>query len=285
MSPPEAQAVALAAPRLFRAPAARPVPVRRRLGPGPAIPFAGAIGPLLILAVWSLSSVAGWADPRLLPAPWRVVETAVQLIESGRLQDNLAISALRAAIGLSLGVVIGTVLALIAGLNRLGDAVIDGPVQIKRAIPNLALVPLLMLWLGIDEVMKITIITLAVVAPIYVHTHNGLRAIDQRYVELAQSLDLSQWRFIRDVVLPGALPGFLLGLRFAMTSAWLSLVVVEQINAVSGIGYMIDLARSHGQTRIILVGIAVYAILGLVSDLGVRLLQKRVLRWRRSLAE
>lgn len=267
--------------------AAAPVaarPRRRRLGPGPALPFSILIGPALLLALWALASVAGWADPRLLPAPWLVVETAFQLIDSGRLQDNLAVSAARAATGLGLGILIGTTLAIIAGLNRLGDAVIDGPVQIKRAIPNLALVPLLMLWLGIGEEMKVTIITLAVVAPIYVHTHNGLRAIDLRYVELAESLGLTQRQFIRDVVLPGALPGFLLGLRFAVTSAWLSLVVVEQINAISGIGYMIDLARSHGQTRVIMVGIAVYAILGLASDLAVRLLQRRLLRWRRSLA-
>ena len=110
-------------------------------------------------------------------------------------------------------------------------ALIDGPVQIKRAIPTLALIPLLILWFGIGESMKVTTIVLAVIVPIYIHTHNALRSIDSRYVELAETLRMSQKDFILQVVLPGALPGFLLGLRFAVTLCWVSLVVVEQINA------------------------------------------------------
>jgi sulfonate transport system permease protein len=120
--------------------------------------------------------------------------------------------------------------------------------------------------------------------PIYIHTHNGLRTIDSRYVELAQTVGLSQWDFVRRVVLPGALPGFLLGLRFAVTGAWLSLVVVEQINSTSGIGYMMELARTYGQTDIIIVGLVVYGVLGLLSDAVVRLVQRRALSWRRTLA-
>ena len=147
-----------------------------------------------------------------------------------------------------LGIVLGVVLALIAGLSRTGEAVLDGPIQLKRAIPSLALLPLLILWFGIGETMKIITITLGVFVPIYLHTHNGLRAIDSRYVELAETVGLSRREFIRRVVLPGALPGFLLGLRFAVTGAWLSLVVVEQINSTSGIGYMMELARTYGQT-------------------------------------
>jgi sulfonate transport system permease protein len=123
-----------------------------------------------------------------------------------------------------------------------------------------------------------------VFVPIYLHTHNGLRMIDSRYVELAQTVGLSQWEFVRRVVLPGALPGFLLGLRFAVTGAWLSLVVVEQINSTSGIGYMMELARTYGQTDIIIVGLVVYGVLGLLSDAVVRLIQRRALSWRRTLA-
>lgn len=166
-----------------------------------------------------------------------------------------------------------------------GEAVLDGPIQIKRAIPSLALLPLLILWLGIGESMKVTTITLGVFVPIYIHTHNGLRTIDSRYVELAQTVELSRWEFIRRVVLPGALPGFLLGLRFAVTGAWLALVVVEQINSTSGIGYMMELARTYGQTDIIIVGLVLYGALGLLSDGAVRLIQRRALSWRRTLAD
>lgn len=120
--------------------------------------------------------------------------------------------------------------------------------------------------------------------PVYVHTHGGLRSIDARYVELAESLRLGRWEFIRKIALPGALPGFVMGIRLALTSAWLSLVVVEQINATSGIGYMISLARSYGQTEIIVVGLAVYGVLGLATDALVRFVEGKALSWRRTLA-
>ena len=258
---------------------------RRRLSPGKPIRFGAAIGPVLLLAIWSIGSAAGWIDPRVLSAPWTVVTTTGELIADGRLQSNLLTSAQRAFAGLGIGVVLGVALALAAGLSRWGEAVLDGPIQIKRAIPSLALMPLLILWLGIGESMKITTITLGVFVPIYLHTHNGLRSIDSRYVELAQTVGLSRSEFIRRVVLPGALPGFLLGLRFAVTAAWLSLVVVEQVNSTSGIGYMMELARTYGQTDIIIVGLVVYGVLGLVSDGAVRLIQRKALSWRRTLAD
>lgn len=217
---------------------------RRRLGPGPAIPFGLALGPALLLAVWTAGSALGWIDPRVLPAPWTVVEAFRTLIAEGRLQDHLATSAGRAFLGLAIGVAVGLVLALVSGLSRLGEALVDGLVQINRAVPTLALIPLLILWFGIGEFMKVATIVLAVIIPIYIHTHNGLRSIDGRYVELAETLRMSRKDFVLQVVLPGSLPGFLLGLRFAVTLCWVSLVVVEQINASSGLGYMIDLARA-----------------------------------------
>ncbi|WP_052848954.1 ABC transporter permease [Streptomyces avicenniae] len=270
-----------------RADAPAPAPVRRarRLGPGRPIPFGWAIGPALLLAVWSIGSATGWIDPRNLSAPWDVVRTAGDLIADGRLQEHLWASARRALAGLALGVAAGLVLAVVSGLSRLGEGVIDGPVQIKRSIPSLALIPLLILWFGIGESMKIITITLGVLVPVYLHTHNGLRAIDSRYVELAETVRLGRAAFLRHVVLPGALPGFLLGLRFAVTAAWLSLVVVEQVNATSGIGYMMELARTYGQTDVIVVGLVVYGLLGLLSDGLVRLVQRRALTWRRTLAD
>jgi sulfonate transport system permease protein len=268
-----------------QAASAQTVRRRRRLGPGKPIRFGAVIGPVLLLAIWSIGSAVGWIDPRVLSAPWTVVTTTGELIADGRLQSNLLTSAQRAFAGLGIGVVLGVALALVAGLSRWGEAILDGPIQIKRAIPSLALMPLLILWLGIGESMKITTITLGVFVPIYLHTHNGLRSIDSRYVELAQTVGLSRSEFIRRVVLPGALPGFLLGLRFAVTAAWLSLVVVEQVNSTSGIGYMMELARTYGQTDIIIVGLVLYGALGLLSDGVVRLIQRKALSWRRTLAD
>ncbi len=257
--------------------------VRRRLGPGKRIPFSLAIGPILLVGLWCLLSWTGRLDPRTLSEPWVVVSTARDLIENGRLQDALQTSAVRAFAGLGLGTAVGTLVALISGLSRVGEAVIDGPIQVKRAIPTLALLPLLILWLGITEEMKIITIALAVMIPVYIHTHNGLRGIDGRYAELAETVEIGRPEFIRNVVLPGAMPGFLLGMRFAVTTALLSLVVVEQINSTSGIGYMITLASHYGQTEVMVVGLVVYALLGLTADGAVRFIERRALAWRRTL--
>jgi sulfonate transport system permease protein len=259
-------------------------PLARKLGPGRRVRFAGAVGPLLLAAVWVAGSATGFIDERTLSAPWTVVSTARELIQEGRLQENLWVSTQRALLGLGFGVAVGVVLAVISGLSRVGEAVIDGPVQIKRAIPALALIPLLILWFGIGESMKVITITLGVFVPIYLQTHAGLRAIDSRYVELAQTVRLSRWGFLRKVVVPGALPDFLLGLRYAVTAAWLSLVVVEQVNSTSGIGYMMQLARTYGQTDVIVVGLVLYGLLGLLSDAAVRLVERRALSWRTTLA-
>ncbi|MFI8949861.1 ABC transporter permease [Streptomyces sp. NPDC053750] len=275
-APPEAKAPA-AAVRPRR-------PHRRRLGPGKPVPYGWAIGPVLLLVLWATASGFGLVDVRSLPAPWTIAYTAGDLTDNGKLQSHLTTSAQRALFGLLFGVVAGLLLALVSGLSRLGEAVIDGPVQIKRAIPSLALIPLLILWFGIGETMKVITIALGVFVPVYIHTHNGLRTIDSRYAELAETVGLGRLAFVRHVVLPGALPGFLLGMRFAVTGAWLALVVVEQVNATSGIGYMMELARTYGQTDVIIVGLVVYGLLGLVSDALVRLVERRALSWRRTLA-
>jgi sulfonate transport system permease protein len=241
------------------------------------------LGPALLVFVWTLGSYLGLIDPRVLPAPWTTAATAVDLIREGRLQANLAISSWRAAQGLAFGVSVGLVVALLSGLSLLGGYLFDGLVQVKRAIPTLALIPLVVIWFGIGETMKVTVISLAVFVPIYLNTHTALRGIETRYVELAETVGLSRAAFVRDVVLPGALPGFLLGLRFGVMAAWLALVVVEQLNATSGIGYMINLARTYAQTDVIVVGLVVYALLGLASDMAVRALDSRLTAWRRTL--
>jgi sulfonate transport system permease protein len=263
------------------APAPRP---RRRLGVGQADPLGWLLGPALLILVWTVGSMTGVIDGRVLPAPWATVATAADLLQQGRLQANLAISAWRAAQGLAFGVGAGVLVALASGLSLTGGYVFDGLVQVKRAIPTLALIPLIILWFGIGEIMKVTVISVSVFIPIYLNTHAALRGIETRYVELAETLGLSRWAFIRQVVLPGALPGFMLGLRFGVMAAWLALVVVEQLNATSGIGYMINLARTYAQSDVIVVGLVVYALLGLASDLAVRSLETRTLGWRRTFA-
>jgi sulfonate transport system permease protein len=217
--------------------------VRRRLGPGRRIRFAFWIGPLLVLAVWSAGSSTGLISPAILTAPWDVVRAFGEQWTEHDLLGNILSSLRRAVLGLAFGVIGGTVLAVVSGLSRIGESLFDGPIQIKRSIPTLALIPLFIAWFGIGEQMKIVTIVLISLVPIYVHTHNGLRGIDGRYAELAETIGIGRGEFVRHVVLPGALPGFLLGMRFAVTSSLLGLVVVEQYNATSGIGHMITLAE------------------------------------------
>ncbi|MEV2261406.1 ABC transporter permease [Streptomyces anulatus] len=257
---------------------------RRRLGPGRTVPFGRLIGPVLLVALWWAASASGHLDPRILSGPGSVLSTAADLVATGRLQDNVLISLQRAGLGLLFGATAGVVLAVTAGLSRSGEYLLDGPLQIKRAIPSLAMLPLLILWLGIGEQMKVTVIALGVAVNMYINTYASLTSIDSRYVELAEGLDLGRAQFLRKVVVPGSLPGFFVGLRLGVTSSWLGLIVVEQINSTSGIGYMMFQAQQYAQSDVIIVGLVAYGIFGFASDAGVRVIERKVLSWRRTLA-
>ncbi|MFJ5967377.1 ABC transporter permease [Streptomyces sp. NPDC093060] len=257
---------------------------RRRLSPGRRLPAARLAGPLLLLALWAAASAAGQLDPGAIPAPWTVLRTGAHLWTDGTLPTDILTSLTRAAYGFAIGLTAGVALALAAGLSRAGEALIDGTVQLNRAIPTLGLIPLFILWLGIGETFKIAIIAIVVYIPLYLNTHAALSGIDSRYVELAEVQGLSRFAFIRQVVIPGALPGFFVGLRLAVTGSWLGLVVLEQINATSGLGYLMFQAQNYGQTDVILVGLLIYGVFGLVSDSVVRLIERRVLSWRRTLS-
>jgi sulfonate transport system permease protein len=259
-------------------------PTRPRLGPGRAVPYGRVLGPVVVLAAWWAASAGGLIDPRLLPAPDTVRTAALELIERGTLQDSLLVSLQRAGIGFSIGATVGIVLALLAGLSRSGEAVVDGWMQVQRSVPTLGLIPLMILWLGIGETFKVVIIAIVVAILIYIQTYAGLTGIDSRYVELAETVDLSRARFIRLVVLPGALPGLFVGLRLAVTGSWLSLVVLEQINATSGIGYLMFQAQNYAQTEVIVVGLVVYGLFGFVSDGLLRIVERKVLSWRSTLS-
>ncbi|MGW0282038.1 ABC transporter permease [Streptomyces sp. NPDC003236] len=257
---------------------------RRRLSPGRRLPAARLAGPLAVLALWAAASAAGALDPGAIPEPWTVLRTAGHLWTDGTLPTDVLTSLRRAAYGFAIGLTAGVLLALVSGLSRAGEALIDGTVQLNRAIPTLGLIPLFILWLGIGETFKIAIIAIVVYIPVYLNTHAALSGIDTRFVELAEAQGLSRFAFVRRVVIPGALPGFFVGLRLGVTGSWLGLVVLEQINATSGLGYLMFQAQNYGQSDVILVGLLIYGVFGLISDSVVRLVERRVLSWRRTLS-
>jgi sulfonate transport system permease protein len=237
------------------------------------------VGPALVLLLWWVATTLEWISPILLPSPGTVLATGVDLVTTGVLGENLLVSLGRAGVGLAIGVTAGVLLALLTGLSRTGELLVDSNVQMLRAMPILALQPLVIVWFGIGEPTKILLVALAVTFPVYINTHAAIRAVDVRFVELARTVDLSRWDLVRRVVLPGALPGFLTGLRFATAISWLVLVVAEQINATAGIGYLMTQARTVARTDIIIVGLIVYALLGLVSDILVRTIERKALVW------
>lgn len=241
--------------------------------------------PLLLILLWEVGSRTGLVPERVLAAPSTVAATFWAMIVSGELASNLLVSLGRVVAGLVIGVFTGSVLALAAGLSKRGELAIDPPVQMLRTVPALALSPLLIVWLGIGESAKIALIAFATTFPVYLNLYNGVRGVDVRLVEAARSFGLKGLSLILHVIIPGALPSFLVGLRYALSVSVLILVVAEQINAQAGLGYLINNARDFMRTDTIVVCLLVYALLGLGADFIVRMLEARLLAWRPSLVQ
>lgn len=238
------------------------------------------ISPLVILVAWQTASATGVLSPELLAPPTQVFTAAGELIRSGELQEGLVVSLQRVAIGIVIGASAAVLLAVVAGLSRWGEDSIDPPVQMLRTLPHLGLVPLFIIWFGIGETPKIALVALGVAFPIYLNVHGGIRGVDARLLEAASVLGFTRREQIQHVVLPAALPHALVGLRLSLGIAWLTLIVGEQVNADAGLGYLINNAREFSRTDVIVVGLLVYAAMGLITDAAVRLLERRALRWR-----
>lgn len=238
------------------------------------------LSPLVLVLLWQAASMAGLVSPRTLGSPGQILVAGWGLLASGELSWHLLVSLGRVATGLAIGLTIGAGLALVAGLSRLGEDIVDAPVQMLRTLPFLALVPLLILWFGIGETPKIALVAMGTAFPIYLNLFAGIRGAEPRLVEMGRVFGLDRRGLIRHVVLPGALPSALVGLRYSLGVAWLSLVVAEQVNAGAGIGYLINDARDFLRTDVILVCLLLYALLGLGADTLVRALERRALAWR-----
>ncbi|MFJ4200891.1 ABC transporter permease [Streptomyces sviceus] len=237
-------------------------------------------GPVLLLALWQLLSSTGVLTADVLASPGRIAQVAGDLVADGSLTSAMTTSLQRVAGGLLLGTLIGTGLALVSGLFRVGEDIVDAPVQMLRTVPFVGLIPLFIIWFGIGEAPKIAIITLGVTFPLYLNVYAGIRGVDAQLIEAGESLGLSRWGLVRHVILPGALPGALTGLRYSLGIAWLALVFAEQVNADSGIGFLMVQARDFLRTDVIVVCLIVYAFLGLLADFVVRSLERLLLQWR-----
>lgn len=205
-------------------------------------------------------------ENRILPAPTAVVSAFWHLLISGELWQHVKVSAGRALLGLFIGGGLGLLLGLLNGSSRFASTLLDTTLQMIRNIPALALIPLVILWFGIDETAKLFLVAVGVFFPIYINTYHGIRSVDPQLIEMGKSYGLSRWQLYKEIILPGAMPSILVGLRFALGLVWVLLIVAETISAQAGIGYMTMNAREFLQTDVVLVGILLYALLGKLAD-------------------
>ena len=235
--------------------------------------------PAVLVLAWQLASSQGWLSTRVLPAPLDVVTSAWALTLSGELWTHVKVSAGRALTGLFIGGGLGLLLGLLTGSLRVAETLLDSTIQMVRNIPALALIPLVILWFGIDETAKLFLISVSVFFPIYLNTFHGIRNVDPGLIEMGRTYGLSRWQLYKQIILPGSLSSILVGLRFSLGLMWVILIVAETISAQAGIGYLTMNAREFLQTDIVLVGILLYALLGKLADVFAKGLERYWLRW------
>ncbi|WP_082640434.1 ABC transporter permease subunit [Aureimonas sp. N4] len=235
--------------------------------------------PIALLIVWEVAARTGLVNARLLPAPSAVALAGWRTLLDGSLAANVLASSQRALIGLVIGGGLGFGLGLATGLWRPVETLLDSSVQMIRNVPHLALIPLVILWFGIGETAKIFLVVLGVFFPIYINTFHGVRTVDRQLVEMAEVYGLDRRAQLLRIILPGALPSILVGLRYALGLMLLTLIVAETISASSGLGYMTMNAREFFQTDVVILGILVYALLGKLADAATRAIERRALAW------
>ena len=234
--------------------------------------------PIALIIIWQVAATNGWLEKRILPAPSTVVVAFWQLLVSGELFKHVRISAGRALLGLLIGGGLGLILGLLNGTSKFAATLLDSTLQMIRNIPALALIPLVILWFGIDESAKLFLVAIGVFFPIYINTYHGIRSVDPELIEMGKVYGLSRRELYQQIILPGAMPSILVGFRFSLGLVWVILIVAETISAQSGIGYMTMNAREFLQTYVVLVGILLYALLGKLADSFAKALERYFLR-------
>nr|WP_083676767.1 ABC transporter permease [Paenibacillus glucanolyticus] len=242
----------------------------------------GWMVPLVIVMVWQAAGALGWLNPILLPTPLAIWNELVHLTNTGELIQHLGISSWRALLGFLLGGSLGLAAGIWVGFSYKAERLVDPSLQMLRTLPHLAIAPLFILWFGFGETSKILLIAKGSFFPLYVNTFLGIRSVDNRLFDVARVLQFSRWDLIRRLIVPASLPNIFLGIRLSIGVAWLGLVVAELMGSSSGIGYIINDARSFSWTTVVFVGIIVFALVGKLSDSLVKWLEGRLLRWQDS---
>lgn len=236
--------------------------------------------PVALLAVWQILFEVGVLRALLLPPPGKIAATFIALLLNGDLLRHLGISLVRVLEGFTLATAAGLTFGIAIGLSRALDHATDLIIQLIKPIPPIAWIPLTILWFGIGEESKVFIIFLGAFFPILVNTIDGIRQTDNKYVELARVLETTRLRFIMRIVLPGALPQIMTGLRVGMMVAWMCVVAAELIAASSGIGFLIMDARQMMQTDQVFVGMIAIGATGKLLDVILKIIERRLIGWK-----
>lgn len=239
------------------------------------------IVPLAILIFWWAATYTGFISSQVLASPTKVVQALHELIQTGQLWTYLGASLRREFFGVVIGVGLGCSLGIFSGLVRLGEDLIDPLMQMHRAVPFLALVPLFIVWFGVGETFKVVLIAVACSGPMYAFTYTGVRNVDKKVIEAAKGFGLKGNALVREVVIPSALPNILMALRVSLGISLTGLIAAEQIGTTAGIGYLVSLAQQYFRNDYMVLCILLYALLGILIDLGMRLVERLAMPWRR----
>jgi len=243
----------------------------------------GALLPVLVLLALEAAARLELIPSRLFPPPSEVANTILALA-SRDLFSHIAISTLRVATGFAIGTLLAIGLGTLTGMNRRAEALLDPSFQALRAIPSLAWIPLLLLWLGIDETPKIVLIAIGAFFPVYINLVAGIHNVDRKLIEVGTIHGLPTRQLVRRILLPAALPHLFTGLRTGLSLAWMFLVAAELIAATKGVGYLLSDGRESSRPDIVLAAILILATLGKLSDSVLKHLESRKLAWRDVLA-
>lgn len=237
------------------------------------------IVPVMLLILWQVLSNKGLIKQSVLPSPYKIFLTLIDMIKSGELIRNLYVSVVRVIKGYCIGATLGIIFGIFIGLFRIAERTLDLLIQFLRPIPIVAWVPVLILWMGIDEGSKITVIVIGSFWPILINTIYGIKSTDKKYLEVSEILEKSEFEKVIKIVFPSALPSIFTGLRIGIGSAWMSVITAEIIAATSGIGYSISYARELSQPDVMLVGVFSIGVIGFLIDYLIKKFQHVIVKW------
>lgn len=235
--------------------------------------------PILLIIVWEGAALAGYTKPYTMPEPKAIINTIIEYIQKGKLQTNIWVSIVRVLEGFFVALVIGFILGINVSIFPKFNTFTDLVIQILRPIPPIAWIPLAILWFGIGEDSKIFIIFLGAFFPIFINMVDGVKGIDKRYFELADVYEIPKTKFVKQIILPGALPSIMTGIRLGLGNAWVCVVAAEMIGATSGVGYMLSDGRSLSRPDIVILGMLIVGIVGKLMDDFLLWLRKKLINW------